>query len=43
VRSHEPEARIGWTLATIQDEIRKSLDESWPIARMSTYTLSAAS
>ena len=31
----EPRARIGSNLAALQDEIRKSLDESWPIARMS--------
>lgn len=30
----EPMARIGSNLAALQDEIRKSLDESWPIARM---------
>lgn len=30
----EPRARIGSNLAGLQDEIRQSLDESWPIARM---------
>lgn len=30
----EPRARIGSNLAALQDEVRKSLHESWPIARM---------
>ncbi len=30
----EPKARIGSNLATLQDCIRASIDENWPIARM---------
>ncbi|MEO0383542.1 MAG: transcriptional regulator FtrA [Pseudomonadota bacterium] len=38
----EPMARIGSNLAALQDEIRKSLDESWPIARMAKVARTSA-